>query len=236
MRRPFAIGLTSAFITRLSEQSLDPSVVAVLKERLVAHGAELQGQLPELLLRSSSPEEAIRSWLSDKDLSHWIPQSQGGSAQQGWQFETASWNRSRGGEPMSAVDVGRAHIDGGIDAFAAPGVAADIAGHCLEAAVLAALIAIAWELLQNQDSWRRDTPGERQERLQHILKNAGIAALSGASLSLAISVALALIPGGQLCLVAGGISAGAKALPGKGAGAFDMRTFSRIDREKVCHQ
>ena len=75
MSRPFAIGLTSAFITRLREQSLDPSVVAVLKERLAAHSAELQGQLPELLLRSSSPEEAIRSWLSDKDLSHWNTQS-----------------------------------------------------------------------------------------------------------------------------------------------------------------
>lgn len=227
MTRPFAIGLTSAFITRLLEPSLDPSVVAVLKERLAAHSAELQGQLPELLLRSSSPEEAIRSWLSDKDLSHWIPQSQGGSAQQGWQFETASWNRSRGGEPMSAVDVGRAHIDGGIDAFAAPGVATDIAGHCLEAAVLAALIAIAWELLRNQESWRRATPIERQQRLHHILKSAGIAALSGASLSLAISVALSLIPGGQLWLVAGAICSAAKALPGDRERAFDLKSFPR---------
>jgi hypothetical protein len=225
MSRAFATGLTSAFITRLGEQSLDPSVVAMLKERLAAHSAELQGQLPELLLRSSSPEEAIRSWLSDKDLSHWVPQSQGGSALQGWQFETASWNRSRGGEPMNAVDVGRAHIDGGIDAFAAPGVAADIAGHCLEAAVLGALIAIAWELLQNQESWRRATPIERQQRLHHILKSAGIAALSGASLSLAISVVLALIPGGQLWLVAGAICSAAKALPGENERAFDLRSF-----------
>lgn len=227
MNRPFSIGLTSAFISRLREQSLDPSVVAVLKERLAAHSAELQGQLPELLLRSNSPEEAIRSWLSDKDLSHWIPQSQGGSAQQGWQFETASWNRSRGAEQMSAVDVGRAHIDGGIDAFAAPGVATDIAGHCLEAAVLGALIAIAWELLRNQESWRRATPIERQQRLHHILKSAGIAALSGASLSLAISVALALIPGGQLWLVAGAICSAAKALPGDRERAFDLKAFRR---------
>lgn len=227
MTRPFALGLTSAFITRLHEQPLDPSLVEVLSECLAAHSAELQGQLPELLLRSNSPEEAIRSWSSDKDLSHWIPQSQGGSAQQGWQFETASWNRSRGGEPMSAVDVGRAHIDGGIDAFAAPGVAADIAGHCLEAAVLAALIAMAWELLRNQDSWRRATPIERQQRLHHILKNAGIAALSGASLSLAISVALSLIPGGQLWLVAGAICSASRALPGNGERAFDLRNLSK---------
>jgi len=227
MSRPFAIGLTSAYITRLREQSLDPSVVAVLKERLAAHSAELQGQLPELLLRSNSPEEAVRSWLLDKDLSHWVPQSQGGSAQQGWQFETASWNRSRGGEPMSAVDVGRVHIDGGIDAFAAPGVAADIAGHCLEAAVLAALIAIAWELLQNQDSWRRARPVERQKRLLYALKSAGLAAIGGASLSIAISVALALVPGAQIWLVAGTICSTAQALPGSGDRAFDLMSFSR---------
>jgi len=225
MSRLFAIGLTSAFITRIQEQAFDPQLIATLQERLAAHGGELQGQLPELLLRSNSPEEAIRSWLSDKDLSHWVPQAQGGSAAQGWQFETASWNRSRGGEPMSAVDVGRAHIDGGIDAFTAPGVAADIAGHCLEAAVLGALIAIAWELLQNQGSWRRATPIERQQRLHHILKSAGIAALSGASLSLAISVALALIPGGQFWLVAGAICSAATALPGAKERAFDLRSF-----------
>ena len=227
MTRPFAIGLTSAFITRLHEQSLDPSVVAVLKERLAAHGAELQGQLPELLLRSNSPEEAIRSWLSDKDLSHWIPQSHGGSAQQGWQFETASWNRSRGAEPMSAVDVGRAHIDGGIDGFAAPGVAADIAGHCLEAAVLAALIAIAWELLRNPEIWRQARPVERQEMLTQVLKSAGVAAISGASLSIGVSAALALIPGAQLWLVAGAICSTAKALPGNGDRAFDLRALSQ---------
>jgi len=216
MNRALAIGLTSAFISRLRERSLDPSLEAMIKERLAAHSAELQGQLPELLLRSNSPEEAIRSWLSDKDLSHWIPQAHGGSAMQGWQFETASWNRSRGAEPMGAVDIGRAHIDGGIDA-----------GHCLEAAVLAALIAIAWELLRNQDSWRRATPSERQQRLHHILKSAGIAALSGASLSLAISVALALIPGGQLWLVAGAICSAARALPGNSERAFDLRNLSK---------
>jgi hypothetical protein len=225
MSRLFAIGLTSAFITRIQEQVFDSQLIATLQERLAAHGAELQGQLPELLLRSNSPEEAIRSWLSDKDLSHWVPQAQGGSAAQGWQFETASWNRSRGAEPMSVVDVGRSHIDGGIDAFTAPGVAADIAGHCLEAAVLGALIAIGWELLKNQESWRRATPIERQQRLHHILKSAGIAALSGASLSLAISVALALIPGGQLWLVAGAICTAAKALPGENERAFDLRSF-----------
>jgi hypothetical protein len=31
-----------------------------LQERLQRHGVELQGQLPELLLRSPNPEEAVR--------------------------------------------------------------------------------------------------------------------------------------------------------------------------------
>jgi len=227
MNRAFAIGLTSAFISRLREQSLDPALLAVIKERLAAHSAELQGQLPELLLRSNSPEEAIRSWLSDKDLSHWIPQAHGGSAMQGWQFETAPWNRSRGAEPMGAVDIGRAHIDGGIDAFAAPGVVADIAGHCLEAAVFAALIAMAWELLRNQESWRQAGPVERKERLTCALKSAGMAAISGASLSIAVSVALALVPGAQIWLVAGMFCSVAKRLPGDSEGTFDLRTFSK---------
>ena len=128
---------------------------------------------------------------------------------------------------MSAVDVGRAHIDGGIDAVAAPGVATDIAGHCLEAAVLGALIAIAWELLRNRESWRQARPVERQERLMYALKSAGLAAISGASLSIAVSMALALVPGAQIWLATGAICSTAKALPSNGDSAFDLRAFSK---------
>lgn len=128
---------------------------------------------------------------------------------------------------MSAADIGRAHIDGGIDAFAAPGVVADIAGHCLEAAVFAALISMAWELLRNQESWRQAGPVERQQRLIYALKSAGVAAISGASLSIAVSVALALLPGAQFWLVAGAICSKAEALPCNGDKAFDLRAFSK---------
>lgn len=223
MSRSLDLGLASAFLTRIQEQTLDPQLVPALQQRLAAHAAELQGQLPELLLRSNSPEEAIRHWLTDKDLSHWTPQAQGGSAQQGWQFETASWNRSRGAEPMNAVDVGRAHLDGGFDAIHAPGVAADVAGHCLEAAALAALIALAWELLHHRKAWRSATSAERQEWLMRSLKAAGLTSLSGASLSLAISLAIALIPGAQIWLMAGAICSVARALPGDADRAFDLR-------------
>jgi hypothetical protein len=225
MSRLFAIGLTSAFITRIQEQAFDPQLIATLQERLAAHGAELQGQLPELLLRSNSPEEAIRSWLSDKDLSHWVPQAQGGSAAQGWQFETASWNRSRGAEPMTPLEVGRAHIDGGFDAIQAPGVAADLAGHCLEAAVIAAVITLGWELTRNRSAWLEATPSARRDRLIKTLRSVGLASISGASLSLAVSLAIALIPGAQIWLMAGAICSAARALPGQRDQAFDLKSW-----------
>lgn len=225
MSRLFAIGLTSAFITRIQEQVFDPQLIATLQERLAAHGAELQGQLPELLLRSNSPEEAIRSWLSDKDLSHWVPQAQGGSAAQGWQFETASWNRSRGAEPMTPLEVGRAHVDGGFDAIQAPGVAADLAGHCLEAAVIAAVITLGWELTRNRSAWLEATASARRDRLIKTLRSVGLASISGASLSLAVSLAIALIPGAQIWLMAGAICSAARALPGQRDQAFDLRSW-----------
>ena len=225
MSRLSAIGLTSAFITRIQEQVFDPQLIATLQERLAAHGAELQGQLPELLLRSNSPEEAICSWLSDKDLSHWVPQSQGGSAAQGWQFETASWNRSRGAEPMTPLEVGRAHVDGGFDAIQAPGVAADLAGHCLEAAVIAAVITLGWELTRNRSAWLEATPGARRDRLIKTLRSVGLASISGASLSLAVSLAIALIPGAQIWLTAGAICSATRALPGQRDQAFDLKSW-----------
>ena len=225
MSRSFAIGLTSAFLTRIQEHVLDPQLVATLQERLAAHGAQLQGQLPDLLLRSDSAEEAIRSWLSDKDLSHWVPQSRGGSAEQGWQFETASWNRSRGAEPMNPLEVGRAHLDGGFDALQSPGVAVDIAGHCLEAAVIAAVIALAWELARNRSAWLQATPTDRHDLLIRTLKSVGLSSISGASLSLAVSLAVALIPGAQIWLIAGAICSAARALPGRGDQAFDLKAW-----------
>ncbi|QVV67992.1 hypothetical protein [Synechococcus sp. LA31] len=225
MSRAFAIGLTSAFITRIPELVFDPQLIATLQERLAAHGAQLQGQLPELLLRSNSPEEAIRSWLSDKDLSHWVPQAQGGSAAQGWQFETASWNRSRGAEPMTPLEVGRAHVDGGFDAIQAPGVAADLAGHCLEAAVIAAVITLGWELTRNRSAWLEATASARRDRLIKTLRSVGLASISGASLSLAVSLAIALIPGAQIWLMAGAICSAARALPGQRDQAFDLKSW-----------
>ena len=221
-----AVGLTSALFTRIQEQGLDPSRVAMLQERLAAHSAQLQGQLPELLLRSNSPEEAVRHWLADKDLSHWMPQADGGTAAQGWQFETASWNRSRGAEPMNPLAMGRAHVDGGLDALHAPGVAVDIAGHCLEAAAMAALIAVTWEMLRNRSGWSRTSATERQERVIRVLRSVGLASISGASLSLAVSLAMALIPGAQLWLMAGAICSTSRALPGPQDRAFDLRSWS----------
>lgn len=213
----------AAVLTRLLEQPLDAAQLMALQERLQRHGAELQGQLPELLLRSPNPEEAVRHWLADKDLSHWWPQAQGGTAAQGWQFESAGWNRSRGAEAMSPADIARAHTDGGFDAWLSPGVASDVAGHCLEAALLAAAIAVAAQLLQHRQAWCTASSSQRKELLKHALRAAGLSALSGAGLSLVVSLALALVPGGQLWLIAATVGSASHLLPGMGDRAFDLR-------------
>lgn len=187
-------GGVAALLTRLLEQPMNATQVAVVQERLLRHGAELQGQLPELLLRSPNPADAVQHWLADKDLSHWWPQAHGGTTAQGWQFETASWNRSRGAEAMAPGEIARAHIDGGLDALSSPGMASDVAGHCLEAAVLAAAIALAAQLIQHRQAWRDSDPSERKEILEQALNAAGLAALSGAGLSLVVSIAAAFIP------------------------------------------
>ena len=218
-------GGVAALLTRLLEQPFDPTELALLQERLLRHSADLQGQLPELLLRSPQPEDAVRHWLADKDLSHWWPQAHGGTAAQGWQFETAGWNRSRGAEAMSPAEIARAHADGGVDAWLSPGVATDVAGHCLEAALLAAAIAVAAQLLQHRRAWRDARPSERKELLNEAVRAAGLSALSGAWLSLVISLSLAFIPGGQLWLLAAGVGSATRLLPGMGDRAFDLRAW-----------
>jgi len=130
-------GRWGALIGRLGDALADPAAFSILQDRLVRHAAELNGQLPELLLRTPYPEVALRSWLADKDLSHWIPQADGGTAAQGWQFETASWNRSRGAAVMEPWEIGSAHLDGGIDALLAEGMPQAVGIESLEAALLA---------------------------------------------------------------------------------------------------
>ena len=98
-------GGVAALLSRLLEQPFDATQLAVLQERLQRHGAQLQGQLPDLLLRTPNPEDAMRHWLADKDLRLWWPQAQGGTDAQGWLFESAGWNRSRGAEAMSPSGI-----------------------------------------------------------------------------------------------------------------------------------
>lgn len=130
-------GAWGALIGRLGDELVDPATLSALQDRLARHGAELSGQLPELLLRAPEPQAAVRSWLADKDLSHLIPQAEGGTLAQGWQFETASWNRARSTEPMQGWEIGRAHLDGGLDALSAEGMPQALVIESLEAALLA---------------------------------------------------------------------------------------------------
>ena len=225
MPAPLKAGAWAALLSRLMEQPLDPSQLAVLQERLQRHAAELQGQLPELLLRSPEPEQAVHQWLADKDLSHWWPQALGGTADQGWQFETASWNHSRGAEAITPEAIARAHLDGGLDALISPGVAGDMAAHSAEAALIAAAITLAWQLLRHRQRWLEATDTGRKQILHLALRAAGLSALSGAGLSVVVSLALALVPGGQLWLLAATISSTARLLPGAGERAFDLRAW-----------
>ena len=224
------LGAVAALLTRLLEEPWDAEQLGLLKERLMRHGAELQGQLPELLLRCPNPDEAVRHWLADKDLSHWQPQAHGGTAAQGWQFETAGWNRGRGAEAMTPAEIARAHADGGLDAMLSPGVASDISVHCLEAALLAGAIALAAQLLQRRQAWNGSRPSDRKELLQESVKAAGLSALSGAGLSLVVSLALVALPGGQHLMTAAIISSAMRVVHGEGEQAFSLHRPQKVQK------
>ncbi len=213
MSQSWGAGWWSALIGRLSDQVAEPDRIAFLQERLSRHGAELHGQLPDLLLRTRDADAAIRSWLADKDLSHWIPQSAGGTAADGWQFESMAWNRSRGAEAMDPFAIGRAHLDGGLDALGAEGVPESMAGEALEAAVLAAAITLGFFLFRHGKDWEQADPGQSHHLLRQAVERAGGGMLQGAGLSLVLNLALALVPGGQAWLVGVSILRLTRALP-----------------------
>lgn len=213
MNREFPAGWWGALIGRLTDQVADPGQISLLQERLSRHGAELQGQLPELLLRVPESEAAVASWLADKDLSHWIAQAAGGSAADGWQFETAAWNRARGAEAMDPFTIGRAHLDGGLDALGATGVPEALGAEALEAAVVAAVLRVAVFLHQHQCEFRRAGPAQRKQLLKQVLGTAGTGLLQGAGLSAALSLALAMVPGGQAWFLGVSIWSLSRALP-----------------------
>jgi hypothetical protein len=126
---------------------------------------------------------------------------------------------------MTPAEIVRAHGDGGLDALINPDVAADMAGHCAEAALLAEAIAVAAEVLKHRQAWRTASASERKHLLQQAVRAAGLSALSGAGLSLVVSLALALVPGGQIWLMAATISSATRLLPGAGDKAFDLRAW-----------
>lgn len=119
-----------------------------------------------------------------------MPQSDGGTSVQGWQpvqgwqFEVVSWNRARGGEPMEAWEVGRAHFDGGADALAVEGMPQALAIECLEAARLVAGLNLAFWPLRHRGEWCRTDAAGREQLLLHALSAMGLGTLSGADLSL----------------------------------------------------
>ena len=227
MKASFTAGSWAALIGRLGEGLADPTSLAALQQRLNRHGAELSGQLPELLLRSRDPEQAIRQWLADKDLSHWLPQLDGGTAADGWMFERATWNRSRGAAAMEPGEITRAHLDGGIDALGVEGMPEMIALESVEAALLAAGFSLGIWLIRHQREWSAGDSEWRRALLREGLQAAGLGALSGAGLSLVLSIGLALVPGGQIWLAGLGVMTVVRALPTCSCDPFDLSDYAR---------
>lgn len=227
MKTAITAGAWAAVISRLGERLADPATLAVLQQRLNRHGAELSGQLPELLLRSRDPELAIRQWLADKDLSHWLPQLDGGTAADGWMFEHASWNRSRGAAAMEPTEIVRAHVHGGLDALAVEGMPEMLALESVEAALLAAGFSLGIWLVRHRQGWATADADRRRALLREGLQAAGLGALSGAGLSLVLSIALALVPGGQIWLAGLGVMAVVRSLPSCSGNPFDLSDYAR---------
>jgi len=183
--------------------------------------------VPEILLRSRDPEQAIRQWLADKDLSHWRPQLDGGTAADGWMFERATLNRSRGASAMEPGEIGRAHLDGGIDALGVEGMPELIALESVEAALLAAGLSLGIWLIRHRREWSTADADRRRGLVQEGLQAAGLGALSGAGLSLVLSIGLALVPGGQIWLAGLGVMAVVRALPSSSENPFDLSDCAR---------
>jgi hypothetical protein len=222
----FMTGGWAALLGRLGDQLADPTSLAVLQQRLNRHGAELGGQLPEILLRSGDPEQATRQWLADRDLSHWLPQVHGGTAADGWMFEPAGWNRARGAAAMEPGEIVRTHIDGGMDALLLEGMPATIALESLEAALVAAGISLGISLFRHRREWGAAHAERRGQLLRDALQAAGLGALSGAGLSLVLSIALALVPGGQIWLAGLGVMAVVRTLPRPSGDPFDLSDWA----------
>ena len=222
MNPQLRVGLWGAVIGRLGDRLADPAEFSILQERLARHAAELSGQLPELLLRAPDPEAGLRNWLADKDLSHWIPQADGGTAAQGWQFETASWNRSRGAAVMEPWEIGRAHLDGGVDALMAEGMLQAVAIESLEAALLGAGLSLGLWALRHRQQLQSANAQERLALLHQGLRAMGLGALTGVGVSLVLSVALAMVPGGQIWLAGLTVVGLSRTLPAARRDPFDL--------------
>jgi hypothetical protein len=226
MKIAFSAGGWAALIGRLGERLADPTSIAELQQRLNRHGAELTGQVPEILLRSRDPAQAMGQWLADKDLSHWIPQLDGGTAADGWMFERATWNRSRGAAAMEPGEIARAHLDGGVDALLLEGMPEMIAVESVEAALLAAGFSLGIWLVKHHQEWSGAGGHQRMVLLRDGLQAAGLGALSGAGLSLVLSIGLALVPGGQIWLTGLGVMAVVRALPSCSCDPFDLSGYA----------
>ncbi len=76
-----------------------------------------------------------------------------------------------------------------------------------------AALRLAVFLLRHQDAWQQGSSAQRQKLLQQVLAVSGTGLLQGAGLSVVLSLALALVPGGQAWLLGVSIWSLSSSLP-----------------------
>jgi hypothetical protein len=128
---------------------------------------------------------------------------------------------------MDAWEVSRAHLDGGFDALVAERMPHAIGIGCLEAALVAAGLHLTIWLLAHGREWNCADAADWETLLQKGLADTGLAAIGGVAASLTLSVALALLPGGQVVLVGLSVVSLCRSLPSPANDPFDLRSRAR---------
>ena len=131
------------------------------------------------------------------------------------------------GQPIQLEEIARAPVDSGIDALGVEGMPEMIALESAEAALLAAGFSLGLWLIRHRREWSSADADRRRALLREGLHTAGLGALSGAGLSLVLSIALALVPGGQIWLAGLGVMAVVRALPSCSGDPFDLSGYAR---------
>ena len=127
---------------------------------------------------------------------------------------------------MEPWEIGSAHLDGGIDALLAEGMPQAVAIESLEAALLAAGLSLGLWALRHRQQLQSANAQDRLVLLHQGLRAVGLGALTGVGLSLVLSVALAMVPGGQVWLAGLTVAGLSRLLPASRRDPFDLSAYA----------